>query len=43
VGGGLNVYLNGHAFKLQTDYFYVFGDGTAEGRHAARLQLDASF
>ncbi|WP_245919275.1 porin [Melittangium boletus] len=42
VGGGLNVYLNGHAFKLQGDYFYIFGpEGAA--RHLARLQLDASF
>jgi hypothetical protein len=41
-GAGANVYLNGHAFKLQGDYFYIFGpDG--EPRHQARLQLDASF
>lgn len=43
VGGGLNVYLNGHAFKLQTDYFYIFGSDRSAGRHVARLQLDASF
>jgi hypothetical protein len=43
VGGGLNLYLNGHAFKLQTDYFYVFGDDFGKGSHVARLQLDASF
>lgn len=43
VGGGLNVYLNGHAFKLQTDYFYIFGREHSAGRHLARLQLDASF
>ncbi|AKJ05857.1 phosphate-selective porin O/P [Archangium gephyra] len=43
VGGGLNVYLNGHAFKLQTDYFYIFGHDRSAGRHIARLQLDASF
>ena len=43
VGGGLNVYLNGHAFKLQTDYFYIFGEDRSAGRHVARLQLDASF
>ncbi|WP_239576498.1 porin [Archangium primigenium] len=42
LGGGLNVYLNGHAFKVQGDYFYIFGpEGTP--RHTARLQLDASF
>jgi hypothetical protein len=41
-GAGANVYLNGHAFKIQGDYFYIFGpDG--EPRHVARLQLDASF
>ncbi|MDB4988649.1 MAG: Phosphate-selective porin and superfamily [Myxococcaceae bacterium] len=43
VGGGLNCYLNGHAFKLQTDYFYVFGDRFQNGAHVARLQLDATF
>ena len=42
VGAGLNVYLNGHAFKLQGDYFYIFGPA-GEPRHLARLQLDASF
>jgi len=43
VGGGLNLYLNGHSFKLQSDYFYVFGDDIGKGSHVARLQLDASF
>ncbi|MDB4977283.1 MAG: Phosphate-selective porin and superfamily [Myxococcaceae bacterium] len=43
VGGGLNLYLNGHAFKLQTDYFYMFGEHFRTGAHVARLQLDASF
>lgn len=42
LGAGVNLYLNGHAFKLQGDYFYIFGS-TGEGRHLARLQLDASF
>lgn len=41
-GGGLNVYLNGHAFKFQTDYFYAFGE-SGRGRHTARIQLDATF
>lgn len=41
-GGGFNLYLNGHAFKVQGDYFYIFGpEGTP--RHLARVQLDASF
>ena len=42
VGGGFNVYLNGHAFKIQGDYFYVFGP-EGDPRHLARLQLDATF
>jgi hypothetical protein len=42
LGAGANLYLNGHAFKVQADYFYVFGtEGTP--RHLARLQLDATF
>jgi len=43
VGAGLNLYLNGHLFKFQTDYFYQFGDVAANGRHQVRLQLDATF
>jgi hypothetical protein len=43
VGGGVNLYLNGHFFKLQSDYFYIFGDDLNKGQHVARLQLDASF
>jgi hypothetical protein len=43
LGTGLNVYLNGHAFKLQTDYFYLFGEDVGTGSHALRAQLDASF
>ena len=43
LGGGVNVYLNGHAFKLQADYFYIWGHAPSSGRHAARLALDASF
>ena len=42
VGGGANVYLNGHAFKLQTDYVYAFGDAP-DGTHTFRVQVDASF
>jgi hypothetical protein len=42
VAGGVNLYVNGHAFKLQSDYVRVFGhSGTP--RHFVRLQLDASF
>ena len=44
LGGGLNLYLNGHALKVQTDYFYTFGPSAASlDRHAVRLQVDASF
>ncbi len=42
-GGGVNVYLDGHLLKLQTDYFFIFGDDTGKATHAGRLQLDASF
>jgi len=42
-GGGLNLYLNGHFLKLQSDYFFIFGDETSQAAHAARVQLDASF
>jgi hypothetical protein len=44
VGGGLNYYLNGHALKLQADYFYIFGtENTDQPLHAVRAQIDASF
>jgi len=43
LGGGLNLYLNGHAFKVQSDYFYIFGSPDGDPRHQVRLQLDASF
>jgi hypothetical protein len=47
VVAGLNVYLNGHALKVQADYSFVFGThfdpATDPGAHIARLQIDASF
>jgi hypothetical protein len=43
IGGGFNVYLNGHFFKIQTDYFHGFGREGNQAFHAARLQLDATF
>jgi hypothetical protein len=43
LGTGLNYYLNGHAFKLQADYFYIFGDDIGTASHSLRAQLDASF
>lgn len=42
LGGGVNLYLNGHAFKFQSDYFYIFGR-EGDARHVARLQFDATF
>jgi hypothetical protein len=42
-GAGFNVYLNGHQFKIQGDYFYTFGYDADKGRHQVRLQLDATF
>lgn len=43
VGAGLNLYLNGHALKLQADYARFFGDASPKARDVARLQLDATF
>ncbi len=43
VGGGANVYLNGHALKLQADYFYIFGESSDQGSHSLRAQIDATF
>lgn len=43
LGSGVNVYLSGHLFKIQADYFYQFGADWNAGRHVARLQLDATF
>jgi phosphate-selective porin OprO and OprP len=33
LGGGLNLYLNGHASKLQGDYFYIYSLDELDGRH----------
>lgn len=43
IGGGLNVYLRGHALKIQADWAHTFGDDVLTGPHLIRLQLDASF
>jgi len=43
LGTGLNLYLNGHQFKLQADYFYIFGEDIGTASHALRAQLDATF
>jgi hypothetical protein len=42
VAGGVNLYLNGHAFKLQADYTRAFGDAP-DATHTIRAQLDATF
>jgi hypothetical protein len=43
LGTGLNLYLNGHLFKLQADYFYIFGEDIGTASHSLRAQLDATF
>lgn len=43
LGAGANYYLNDHAFKVQTDYFLIYGESLADARHVVRLQVDASF
>ena len=42
IGTGLNLYVNAHAFKFQSNYFYNFGDDVGDGRHVVALALDAS-
>ncbi len=41
--GGVNVYVNGHSFKLQLDWQHTFGSDYTIGEHLFRLQLDATF
>jgi hypothetical protein len=43
VVGGVNVYLNGHALKVQSDVSYLFGEDFTQGKGLVRVQLDASF
>lgn len=44
LGGGVNWYFVGHALKLQSDYFYYFGEALSDrGEHQARLQLQLYF
>ena len=42
VAAGANLYLNGHALKLQADWVHRFGAAGA-GEHLVRTQLDLSF
>jgi hypothetical protein len=41
-GGGVNVYLNKHQFKIQADYFRYWGPSKGGERSQVRLQLDVS-
>ena len=41
--GGVNVYVNGHFFKLQLDWQHTFGSDYTIGEQLFRLQLDATF
>jgi hypothetical protein len=43
VGGGVNVYWNGHAFKLQSSVIAFVGDDGALAELNARVALDATF
>lgn len=39
LGAGVNVYFNGHAYKLQADWQMNFGDDVSAAQHLARVQL----
>ena len=43
LGGGVNVFVYGHALKVQADYQHLFGESIRGGRHALHVQLEASF
>lgn len=44
LGAGVNWYFLGHSLKLQSDYFYYFGEALSDrGEHQARLQLELFF
>ena len=46
VGGGVSYYFAHHAFKLQTDYFYLSEGPDADNRlgaHELRIQLQAAY
>ncbi len=42
-GLGVSYYFHRHAFKLQADYFRLWGDELAEGDNQFRVQLQTSF
>lgn len=41
-GGAVSYYFAKHPFKLQLDYFYLWGTNNPNGEHRVRLQLQAS-
>jgi len=43
LGGGLNLYIDGQALKLQVDYFRYFAEDITAGRDQLRLQLGVEF
>lgn len=43
LGGTVSWYIQGHAYKVQADYFAFFGDAVGSARQQVRLQLQASF
>ena len=43
LAGGVNYYVNGHAFKIQLDVQHAFGDTFDSGTSVVRVQLDATF
>lgn len=42
-GGGLSYYFARHSFKLQADYFKLWGTELSKGADQVRLQLEAGF
>lgn len=43
LGGGLSYYFLRHNLKLQSDYFYLFGNDANAQKHQARLQAQLFF
>lgn len=43
LGGGFNVYINGHALKVQADVFHAFRKDSAKAKDIVFVALDASF
>ncbi len=43
LGGGVSYYFARHSFKLQADYFRLWGKDLSKGADQVRLQLEAGF